>query len=168
MASPLTTRRFFRLPPGQEIEPRQLSPHFVDRVGAKSLLLKDRVDAIEKICKHHGDNVQVVEKLHKLCLAVEQDGVKVPAAALPRAATSACAQPMTGSGRWRLRAAICAAVNLRAFLLWCQHAHRCCGVNMRIVAHGAAWQTCDRVVGVCVCAWRACLRWLRACPVYAS
>ena len=83
MASPLTTLCFFRLPPGQEIEPRQLSPHFVDRVGAKSLLLKDRVDAIEKICKHHGDNVQVVEKLHKLCLAVEQDGVKVPAAALP-------------------------------------------------------------------------------------
>ena len=66
-----------RLPPGQEIEPRQLSPHQVDRFGAKSLLLTQRVDAIDKIISHHGDNVQVVEKLHKLCLAVEQDGMKV-------------------------------------------------------------------------------------------
>ena len=73
----LTARCFRRLPPGQEIEPRQLSPHFVDRIGAKSLLLSQRVDAIEKICKHHGDNTQVVEKLHKLCLSIEQDGMKV-------------------------------------------------------------------------------------------
>ena len=38
-----------RLPPGQEIEPRQLSPHPTDRIGAKCLLLTQRVDAIEKI-----------------------------------------------------------------------------------------------------------------------
>ena len=66
-----------RLPPGQEIEPRQLSPHPTDRIGAKCLLLTQRVDAIEKIIKHHGDHLQVLEKMHKLCLAVDQDGMKV-------------------------------------------------------------------------------------------
>jgi len=69
---------FYRLPPGQEIEPRQISPHQVDRIGAKCLLLTQRVDAIEKIVKHHGDNKEVLEKLHKLCLSIDQDGMKVP------------------------------------------------------------------------------------------
>ena len=66
-----------QLPPGQEIEPRQLSPHPTDRIGAKCLLLTQRVDAIEKIIKHHGDHLQVLEKMHKLCLAVDQDGMKL-------------------------------------------------------------------------------------------
>lgn len=72
-----------RLPPGQEIEPRQLSPHPTDRIGAKCLLLTQRVDAIEKIIKHHGDHLQVLEKMHKLCLAVDQDGMKVEPAPFP-------------------------------------------------------------------------------------
>jgi len=66
-----------RLPPGQEIEPRQISPHLVDKIGAKCLLLTQRVDAIEKIVTHHGDNAAVLEKLHKLCLSLDQDGMKV-------------------------------------------------------------------------------------------
>ena len=49
----------------------------MDRIGSKVLLLTQRVDAIDKIVKHHGDNVQVLEKLHKLCLALDQDGMKV-------------------------------------------------------------------------------------------
>ena len=38
------------------------------------------VDAIEKIVKHHGDDKEVLEKLHKLCLSlsIDQDGMKVP------------------------------------------------------------------------------------------
>mmetsp|Transcript_76931 Transcript_76931/g.112649 ORF Transcript_76931/g.112649 Transcript_76931/m.112649 type:complete len:188 (+) Transcript_76931:83-646(+) len=66
-----------QLPPGQEIEPRQISPHLVDKIGAKCLLLTQRVDAIEKIVTHHGDNAAVLEKLHKLCLSLDQDGMKV-------------------------------------------------------------------------------------------
>ena len=70
----------------------------MDRIGSKCLLLTQRVDAIDKIVKHHGDNVQVLEKLHKLCLALDQDGMKVFRPAI-RLATASLPLSASSDGR---------------------------------------------------------------------
>eukprot|EP00286_Rhodomonas_abbreviata_P015971 CAMPEP_0181318838 /NCGR_PEP_ID=MMETSP1101-20121128/17225_1 /TAXON_ID=46948 /ORGANISM="Rhodomonas abbreviata, Strain Caron Lab Isolate" /LENGTH=226 /DNA_ID=CAMNT_0023426345 /DNA_START=100 /DNA_END=780 /DNA_ORIENTATION=+ len=62
------------LPVGQELEPRPLTPHYVDRIGANVNVLTQRVDAIEKHLQRGGAGG---ERLHKLCMFMGEAGMKL-------------------------------------------------------------------------------------------
>eukprot|EP00293_Proteomonas_sulcata_P000923 CAMPEP_0184327804 /NCGR_PEP_ID=MMETSP1049-20130417/143287_1 /TAXON_ID=77928 /ORGANISM="Proteomonas sulcata, Strain CCMP704" /LENGTH=115 /DNA_ID=CAMNT_0026650079 /DNA_START=1215 /DNA_END=1562 /DNA_ORIENTATION=- len=66
------------LPLGQDLEPRALSPHVVDRIGAQGQVLKQRVDAVEAtmLVTQNLDPV-TLEKLTKLVVYLNESGMKL-------------------------------------------------------------------------------------------